>query len=89
MLLRLRTLRNMGTKINCVNQAVYFEALGLFIPQAVFSSPIYLCLRISEEREIPLITPCLGICKIVDDPLIKEIGHVGEQCKVVEPGVID
>ena len=52
MLFALRTLRNMGTKIDCVNQAVHFEALDLSIPWAPFSSPFYLYLRISEKREI-------------------------------------
>ena len=76
MLLGLQTLRNMGTKTDCVNQAVHFEALDLFIPWAPFSSPIYLCLRISsEEREIPPKTHVWVPTKIVDDPLIKEIGH--------------
>ena len=93
----------MSTKIGCVSQAVHFEALDLFIPWAPFSSPVYLCLRIPEEREIPPKTRVWGPTKIVDDPLIKEIGHVREQCKsfyvegtqgesdgcMVEPGIID
>ena len=102
MLLGLRTLRNMGTKIDCVNQAVHFEALDLSIPWAPFSSPVYLCLRISEEREIPPKTRVWVPTKIVDDPLTKEIRH-REQCEsfyvegiqgkdydfVVDLGVID
>ena len=64
----------MGTKIDCVNQAVHFEALDLFIHWAPFSSPVYLCLRISEEREIPPKTRVWVPTKIVDDALIKVIG---------------
>ena len=72
MLLGLQTLRNMGTKIDCVNQAIHFEAFDLSEP---FSSPAYLRLRISEEREIPPETRVWVPTKIVNDPLIKEIGH--------------
>ena len=102
MMLGLQMLRNMGTKIDCVNQAIHFEALDLFIPWAPLSSSVYTCLRISEEREIPPKTHVWVPTKIVDDSLIKEIGH-REQCKsfyvegiqgenydfVVELGVID
>ena len=69
MLLGLQTPRNLGTEMcNCVNQAVHLEALDLFIPWEPFSSPVYLCLRISEEREIPHKTRVWVPTKIVDDP---------------------